>query len=75
MEKIRQGAKGSVMITAQETVEVPPRPDVEVADETGGGMEEGSNVRNVRKYGEKILKIDIYAEAVYNGIRKRDYLR
>ena len=38
------------MITAQETVEVPPRPDVEVADETGDGMEEGSNVR---KYGEK----------------------
>ncbi len=71
MEKIRQGAKGAVMITAQETVKIPPRPDVEVADETGDGMEEGSNVR---KYGKKILKIDIYAEAVYNGIRKRDYL-
>lgn len=34
---LRQGAKGAVMITAEETVEVPSQPDVHVVDATGGG--------------------------------------
>lgn len=34
---LRQGAKGAVMITAAETVEVPSLPDVCVVDATGGG--------------------------------------
>jgi sugar/nucleoside kinase (ribokinase family) len=34
---LRQGAKGAVMITADEVVEVPSQPDVQVVDATGGG--------------------------------------
>ena len=34
---LRQGAKGAVMITADEVVEVPSQPDVQVVDTTGGG--------------------------------------
>ncbi len=34
---LRQGAKGAVMITSEEAVEVPPQPNVRVVDETGGG--------------------------------------
>lgn len=34
---LRQGAKGAVMITPDQTVEVPSQPDVNVVDPTGGG--------------------------------------
>ena len=34
---LRQGAKGAVMIAADEGVEVPSQPDVQVVDATGGG--------------------------------------
>lgn len=34
---LRQGAKGAVMITGSEVVEVPSQPDVNVVDATGGG--------------------------------------
>lgn len=34
---LRQGAKGAVMITGTEAVEVPSQPDVDVVDATGGG--------------------------------------
>ena len=34
---LRQGAKGAIMITPQEVVEVPSQPNVNVVDPTGGG--------------------------------------